>query len=430
MSDPIVTDIRQVLKDFLAEFKSANQRTSSQHDDPWSHLDRLEKQIADKIKSADPNQDFRADRLALFRARQAVHQANNAITPPMVPHPHMPNPLGNFIKDFEFKIGSFKTSIGGLAKAGLIDQGMVDGVIARVGASSVGRGVAAMVASGAIVPVLIAAAGVAAFVAAVQSGMDRQRSFANTYYAGGGSSNMGSSTALGGFAGMDGQQTAELANSLGDKLRQGGYAASLLHSYGVIDNGVFTTNKFDNLSKTMDALRQMPEEQAIEVARQMGMSNMLRVRDLDDDTYNRLKHSRDWSESKEGREDSAYLEANKEIVTNWFHMIGTKIENGAMTIGAQLIRHPWDTIKGLAGGPGGAIDIAKNVAKDKGKTPLSATKELTQEVKTLTRTIKDQAEVIGGGRRTRGAVGLAWRGVQFDEANRGFAQSLGAFMVG
>lgn len=386
---------------------------------PW---DRASRAINRYGPYATPGQEKSA-MLERVRAQRAVDRAEKELNP-------QSDSMRTMMMRTRLKIGNFHPLIGDLVKNGLIDESKIDGFLARMGSNPAVMSSILKLAGGAGIAI---GAGVAAFEGGkylVNNFIDRQRNFANAYYSGGG--NAGQASALGGFMGMDPSQTAGKANEFGDRLRAGGYGASVMRSAGVIDLGRFTLNKFDNFIKAVDVLRNMSERQAIMVARDMGMSDALWMRDLSPGAYAQLKHSRDWQDSPTARANAAQINATKERLGSWWDR-AMNVAGGR--VAKDLGEENWGTalwnysLPGMIkNGVDDMIDMFGGSSKGK-STQSSKTSELTDALNNLMRTMKDHGETLGGGGRTRGSMPPGQKGSQLEESLRSQAQIYGAFTV-
>jgi len=342
---------------------------------------------------------------------------------------HGPAPISNLIKGASFKIGSWKTSLDDLAKKGLVDQKMIDGVLARVAGSSAGRAATAALAGGVAIPLLAAGAVVTAAVALADAGSASNRRISSAYYAAGGGN--GKSTienvALAGLFGTDAAGMASLATNLGEKLRGGGYGPARLRAAGIQDLGYRTLDKFENVTKTIDFLRTLSDDDALMVSRDAGVESLLPARDLSNASLTSLRNSMGGTQTKDAR-----IAATEYDVTR--STVGNNIDNAYRAVAGPVMRSlnfAFDLAR-FQSNPLPFISrfMDQDLGKDKknGKGSSDPLKENTEAIKEMSRVVKDQRELIGGGPRGKIAYdNLAWKGMMFDEANRSHAHSLGVF---
>lgn len=423
MSDTFAHELKEVLDEFLVQFRSATNQ-SSKHEDPWERLETLQRKMTKKIQDGGSDQDLRRDRLEIFHAKKAVQTADRDLQSPQV------NALSDLVKNAQFNIGPWKTSLGDLSNKGIIDGEMIDGVIARVAASPVGEAAVAALSAAAL-PIMAGSAAVAFAAASFSTFMDNTREYGNAAARGGGREGLAAATGIGSFSGLTPTQMADAANQFGDRLRGGGFGAAWMHEHGLQDNGdIYTPNKFPNFVKALDLLRnEKNEEKAMIVARQMGLSDFMSVRNLSDESWEELKKTTLVQSSGLGADVEAQNRANWTKLGN----VWDGVKTGVGLVVGQMLTGNFRGIGGLiSGNPLAPIEEAMksgrgNSSKGTGKTDME---ENTGELKNLTRTLKDQREILGGGQRARNAYdGIAWKGLMFDEANRSQMRALGAFTV-
>ncbi len=324
-----------------------------------------------------------------------------------------------------------------LASAGLIDPQKIIAEVERF--ANIGAMVP-MITKLAI-PAAIAAAGVVAGGQLVENAASSMRAGSGAYWtAGGNSAQTGQVAALGGFIGLTAQQAAEKAVEFGERLRGGGYGAAYMRSKGIMDQGVYTVNKATNYLKAIDEIRNIKNDvDAIRVARDLGMTSELQYRDLSSSTYNRLKRSMGDYGSPEERRQEAEYRANKEIFGNFWNQFvreaGGKFMGGVNAVmSGDMLKTPgspqWMSamvnMANMAGLVGPMPINLKNPYDKAGGDPI---KENTQALKDLGRVMKDQAEQMGGGPRSRGALPAAQRYMQLENSMQSQALQLGAFHI-
>ena len=305
---------------------------------------------------------------------------------------------------------------------------------------------AARIAAGAL-PIALAATGVAAAVAGVvmvtNRALEMGRAGSAGYWGGGGSPRAtGQGMALAGFLGKD--LTAS-ATGFGEQLRGGSFGAGYFRSRGVYDMGPYTTDKTANYIRGIDELRRIKSDQiAIRVARDTGMVDELRYRDMTDSTYGRLKRSMGARGSAQSRQDSAEFDANRTIIQNWFDAqvaaagnrvvqvtnAATSPFGGLERVGEFLQKLVYNSPVGM-----GFIDRVTGLVNggNGDQNRSGGGSDTTKALKDLTRQLKDTTEQIGGGGRDSGipaGFSSSWKLNNTDESLKAQAAMLGAFSVG
>lgn len=394
-------------------------------------LREIRREVSGAAKGGDPWSQYRAT------GGHTPGPSSNSRIPDL--NPRQATPLHNFLKDslMEAKIG--KTSLKDFAKAGLLNEAKVDGMVAKLaGSKAVQSGVAtlaklatpllvagaaATAIAGVVIPVVQGAIALADKGSAINKGLS-----ASYYIASGNAASAGQGASLAPYFGMEPGQLAGRAVSFGDALRGGGYGASKFRGLGINDQGFRTLDKMGNLIKALDALRTMEEKEAITVARATGIEDLLSVRDLSDSTYENLKNSSLKQTPWERMINSEY-EAQKTT-------LGNNIDNIYRAAAVPVIGLAQLALDGLGFmlDPFGLFATMKdsyNKSHEGGEDEKSdPIKENTYATNELTRTIKDQAEMIGGGRRAKTAVPPGIRGQMFTDNQNSESMKLGAFTVG
>lgn len=320
------------------------------------------------------------------------------------------------------------------------------------GIGSVGQGFAASMPGLAKVGIGLAGAGAAfmAIKAAADAFSRATKPFTQTHWTGGGTSQQtGAAVALGAALGMDTGSMGDRAVSLSERLLHGGYGASYMRSKGVTGAGWWRANQTGTYLRALDELRNIQDdEEAIRVARDLGLQDELRVRDLSPGTYQSLRRSSSAAGSRESRRAAAEYDANKAIISrtlqDWW-VSGTKPLMESFNQGAQDLRDV-----GKMNWHDATIGGWKRFATAKGwkeffsgdTTPwLEATRErLSKEsggsgkgqveaTKALTRALKDATDAINLGSRSGQAVPAAWRNRMLEEALHNQAMALGSWTV-
>lgn len=242
------------------------------------------------------------------------------------------------------------------------------------------------------------------------------------YTSGGTPQEIAQLSGIGRYLGMTPEQAGNRAVALGDALRGGGFGAAYMRSKGIVDMGPYTIDKATNQLRVLDELRQIrSESQAVRVARDLGVSDQLWVRDLSDSDYRRLKDGARASGTPEMRRKAARWEATKAELGNWFDRIKLNfIDN--ITGGANRDRNE----KALEGLRAAMEPKHANKKKSGSGEPGDAN---TKALEDNTRALRASTEQIGGGKRAAGAIPAGWRYMMMEEALRGQAAQLGAFAI-
>jgi len=292
----------------------------------------------------------------------------------------------------------------------------------------IGRTAAALGSAG-----TIATAGIGAAYSSMNSSGESVRNFTNSYYRGGGGPNTGKGLAIGGFAGTD---AASDAVSLGDKLRSGGIGASYLRGKGVIDLGFKTVDKMSNLTKAIEELAKIQDENTrIMVARDVGLEGYLRFTDASPNAQERLKNSfgqRSKADMKINAEFDTFWETAKNRFGNAQDAMWTGIKKpfadmSAGNFGTAILG---TMINGIVGPViGGFINRALPFSNDDGSGgKKSGTKEVVDAVKDMHRTMKEGRDGVGSmSGRALGAIPASWRMQMADEAIRLQSMHLGSY---
>lgn len=453
-------DVARVSQQSIHRVRSTAQQNGRGLDDPWRRLEQLNSLNA-------PPSDYNAQRaldLARERAWRRANRANQELMqgPPLPKggaralEANKPDPIHTMFMRTRLKIGPWQPLVGDLVKNGLLDATKVDSMLAKISGSAIAKRAAASLA-GAALPILLGGAAVAgAGALAIKwgvNGLENQFGAARGYYAGGGGKGYGATSSILGPLGMDPRQSADFAVQFGERLRQGGYGASVLRSKGVIDLGRYTINKFENLEKAIDALRKMDERKAMMVARDVGLSDALWVRDLSQGSYEALKNSGNWQNDPGARLGSAEWQSIKQRTGNSWDQFQNSLtlpfsdmaimtrlrEQGrygdmAKLAGAAALRYNPLTALGVGvwdhfhPNEGNSDKWYNELAKQTTSGSGSSKDDLVSEIRNLTRTIKDQREFIGGGTRSR-SMPTGWKAQQLENVLDGHVQAIGAFTV-
>jgi len=298
---------------------------------------------------------------------------------------------------------------------------------------------AARIAANAL-PIALAATGVAAGVAGVamvtNRALEMNRASGSAYWTGGGSARAtGQGMALSNFVGKD---LGSAAVGFGDQLRQGSYGAGYFRSRGITDLGPYTTDKTSNYIRGIDELRRIKSDQeAIRIARDTGMTDELRYRDLSDPTYERLKRSMGDRATPEARKAAAEFDANKAEFDNQWDKFTAEIGNTFIPAGTAFTQG----LNNTTDPDFWRLDFAnkdwrvKHGIKWYGDDDPSPSEKNAQaaQKKDMNRQLKDGTEQIGGGNRANGIPAgwsSSWKLQNTDEALKAQTVMMGGFAVG
>jgi len=346
----------------------------------------------------------------------------------------------------------------GNMKAGLVNGGGIAGKLARAmgtasnavtaaeSAGVAGRAAGIGAAAAYATPAAIALAAIAVGVASRNEAARIGREHADTFYtAGGGTSGL---TSIGNFFGTSGAAEAANANALGDKLRGGGYGAAYLRQKGIYDLGIWQNDRSDNYKRTLEALWNDPNQnRAIRVARDLGMSDKLYGRDLNESTRNQVLEGEKWRDSEWVRRVGAASQADASATSGMWDQAKIGIAALWHHAGNGLFSDAYRTatsgdiqgndvarvgLKALVQGLGGPIgmglledSIDRAFPHRRARSGKQATAGDGDFGENVGRAARE--ETIGGGDRVRRAVPAGWRQIQMDDALSGQAANLGAF---
>lgn len=390
---------------------------------PWARLDAANDSLSQMRAQGSSEDELRVFRLEQVRAQRAASRADKDLAGPE-------DPLKKMIMQTQLKIGSWQPKVGDLVKSGLINEGKVDGFISKLGQNPAMMATVTRLAMA--IPVVGAAAAAAGSfaVSSYNTFMENTRSYGNAAWRAGGFGSLGPATGLGSFAGMNPGQTADAANSLSQALQKGGYGAAWMRQRGVIDMGdLRTPDKFPNLVKALDLLRaEKDEATAATVARQLGLSDWMSIRYLNDDQYDAMKKSTMVQSSEFMQAMGAKQQANMAQLGNGWDAMKTSVGFAISSMLTGDFRPIGASIRGYFGDYAGAAKMMnESVGTGKNKDVKKAIDENTDAIVANTRTIKEGMDLQGGATGARKATMLALKGMQFDELSQGYAQSIGAF---
>lgn len=236
------------------------------------------------------------------------------------------------------------------------------------------------------------------------------------------------------YLGTTGEAMADKAVQFGSFMRGGTPAAGYFRQHGLRDLGWRQADKMSGLMRAMDILRGEPDEsRAIIMARGAGLSQELsRIRDLPQGDYDSLKslyRPVSASERRSQASNDAEWESTKGFWSTWvtqpLGFIGREMLGGLNPLHKNLAQRVLLD---------NALGWADNNSSGNGRAGASATlAKLDKAAESLAdagRTLKEGAETIGAGPRSRGAYPKAWQNaLQMEDALTGQAAMLGAFSI-
>jgi hypothetical protein len=280
-----------------------------------------------------------------------------------------------------------------------------------------------------VLPIIAgAAAGIGVFALA-EAGDRRTRQGNAAFYTMGGTPGSASQALA-----LGGENAAQKAVQLGDRLRESTYGAGYLRSRGIVDMGSATVDKGTNYIRSLDALRGISDvNQRIRVARDTNLTDDLWTSDLSPSSYESLKNSRSAAGSVGRRKDSAEFNALKENAGNGAGSFLEWLGEGARGLVLDTKALLWDLPSGIAGDKEGvqqskdALDMLNRHwnpwyqdAQDK-----KATQNGGMGFQNVDRVMSGQAETINGS--MDGVMPAGWRGSTMGSMIRDQSQYLGSF---
>lgn len=397
---------------------------------PYSRLASAQAKFA-AITPGDASPEARDVTLALRKAEMAAGRADKFGKPIS-----RTDALSNLFMTSRMGIGS-----DGFSMMPLMNKMFSPGNASALFGEAAGASISAMAG-----PFAAAATAIAGMTVAARAYSAFVRDSAGAHYLGGGNADVtASARGIAGLAGMSGTDFAGRSVQFGDFLRSGGPGAGYFRSKGLIDRGWLQGDKTSNMLRAMDILRAEPNEDlAIRAAREAGLSDMMWMRDLSDDTYGRMKGVYG-PMGKSARQASAEYDAKwAEIGGNvqnyitkpmgrwaqsWIGRNGLFPSTSDMLSTAMGFGFLKDAIQGFGGDVDSPIDISWN-GKGRGASGVGRDlKEAAETLKDAGRTLKEGAEQIGAGGRSRGAIPGQWKFMQMEDAITGQAAKLGAFSI-
>lgn len=336
--------------------------------------------------------------------------------------------------------GKLSPIVGKMVSAGLMGkEGLEDKMLGMGMSSGMAAKYAPMAAeiAGMALPVLIGAGATAAAVGLIYGAAEVSQGVLNKgnklfYGTGGTPQEIGALMSLG----ID----AARANDIGNRLRQGGFGSAYMRQQGIVDLGPYTIDKAANAVAAVKALAsEKNTARAIMVARDLGLEDQLWVRDLSPSHGEDLMNLRQNMGSEDSRKASAEYNYNKEKLSatwdNTVQGIGIPLLNAINTwVDTTSTVYKYSPLNALdwvvkqtmygIGQIGGGDDSTDEKQKQ------SDTRDNTDAIKNLGRTLKDHAEMIGGGTRGAGSVPAGWKMQMWTQSMDNLAATFGAFGVG
>ncbi len=256
-------------------------------------------------------------------------------------------------------------------------------------------------------------------IAAVGFGMHKLAQASNAsiitqYSSGASDGQVGWLNTAGRASGSTGAGMAGMANSLAEKLREGGIASSWARSQGVLDFGPRTLNKVDNLEKAIEKLRKVEDQSyRMFLTRELGLSEASPLIEMSDRGYNLVKTaSKNNALTREQKQSLAEMEAG--IAGMWDGAI-TNMQRGVA--GFYDFMFPKDISKS------GLTRTPQDGKSRPASSQEQAIRENTDAIRDATRAARN--ERIHMGRRTMAAVPKAWTAQAAEMAQRDQARRLG-----
>lgn len=274
--------------------------------------------------------------------------------------------------------------------------------------------------------------------------------YSRAHWSGGGTGRQTAAAVLiGSFLGMDPGSVGDRANALSQRLLQGGYGAGHMRARGITGAGWWRANQMGTYLRAIDELRNIPDdERAIRVARDLGLTDELRVRDLSPSTYQALRSSSAAAASPRARRAASEYDANKAIIgreleSMWVSAttpIMKSIASGLTDIRDGFSMSFYDatiggwkrlgTTKGWKELFSGDTNPWLEASRErKRKEAEIDSKEGVDAIRELTRALRDTTDAINIGNRGGQAVPAAWRHQMMEDALLHQARALGSWTI-
>lgn len=312
---------------------------------------------------------------------------------------------------------------------GYSDQFATSAATSAGGGGMSGGGVIALVAE-----VGQAVSGVIGLGLAAKNAADAINAFRSEMFQSGGTA--GETASLRGINTIAGGNSAALARQFSQNISSNPTAASFAAQGGVTDFGIFdNTDKAKNLLKWAEALRTMSEAEAIRSARATGTEELLRMRDVSEQTMQNLKKDA-YIQAQIYSPDQ--VQAAADFGANWNRLMDS-IKNFAVTAGQPFLRMVNSLVEGIAdffniASLGlkhlweylASIPIIGKAFGSPGDIHSRHQEANTEALKALNATMKEG--FFGGGERFRSAIPGNWSG--YNAGNwSGEAAKMGAFSL-
>jgi hypothetical protein len=390
--------------------------------DPWARADAA---AAGYLNS--PNDP--AAKLAHIRAMEAVTRANKKITDTVPTQESKMHDL--FMTSRVGPGGQLYPLVNRLHAAGLTtgDVGKMSGAMTGAGVSPAVAAkmapIAASIAKNAM-PLLMAAGGIAlgvggaiavgaAINGASNSFLDDVKAAGTIGYQTGSSpSDVARMRGIGAFTGRN---PGDAADSLAGALHNGSYGASVMAGKGIYDLGSFQGDRGSNYMKAIQALRSLPREQAIRVARDIGMSDEMWTYDLNNKQMSELEGMyKPKTQADINQANSAKIAKTKADVA-W--------DKASSAIGKVLTPLSEGFANAINPENWGLRPLHISPSKEKGSAKPSPVEKVPAATNETNRILKSGLETIGG----NSVIPAGWKLQTMDSALAGQAMMLGAFGV-
>jgi hypothetical protein len=397
---------------------------------PYSRLASAQAKFA-AITPGDASPEARDVTLALRKAEMAAGRADKFGKPIS-----RTDALSNLFMTSRMGIGS-----DGFSMMPLMNKMFSPGNASALFGEAAGASISAMAG-----PFAAAATAIAGMTVAARAYSAFVRDSAGAHYLGGGNADVtASARGIAGLAGMSGTDFAGRSVQFGDFLRSGGPGAGYFRSKGLIDRGWLQGDKTSNMLRAMDILRAEPNEDlAIRAAREAGLSDMMWMRDISRGSYERIKRGMAPVSAMERRVNAnitADVEANSQSFSNNIGRPTARLlQNGMQAWNPTMMQTFYgpflggaldDMMREMGWNPMRLGDVANgsNGSGGRGSSPAKKLEDAAEKLADAGRTLKEGAEQIGGGGRSRGAIPGQWKFMQMEDAITGQAAKLGAFSI-
>lgn len=411
---------------------------------PFSAVENARSMLSDAQAGGATAQRIKDLEYRLKRAESAAARADKVLNPVSKTQDER---MMDVLMTSRLNLGGISPLVGKLHGAGLLDGGGLLGLISSGAHTSTGAGATANTSTGLsgrvmgmagsmapmvaelAIPAAIAAAGALGIAKVVDAANSTVKDRAGAYYgAGATGSEVGKLDLLGRVMGMSASQAGDRAVAFGDAVRGGGYGAAYFRARGIVDKGIYTTDKASNYLKAIDELRNIKTDaEAVMVARSTGLTPELGFRDMSEAAYKGIRNEMAFGQTKGERQNKADYDATAARaganLDRFWRMITGPINT--LLAGPQLDYSDSDTDKMYNFLHGDSQTPSWSAG---GKNSKEAIEKNTEAIAKMTRVMADHAEMLGSyGPRAQAAVPAGWKLNMMDEALTSQAQMLGAF---